>query len=95
MDDLRLTVSGIEFKVRKLIEDKRNLQEELSNSKSKIEELENQIETLNKQLRQQEEYTRADALASALLEHQDRGDLKANIDGLVEEIDKCIKLLNQ
>ncbi len=95
MNELQLTVSSIEQKVRDLVADRRRMAEELQQSKIVIEELENQIETLNKQLRQQEENTRAGALATALMTRQEKTDLKEQITVMVAEIDRCINQLQQ
>jgi hypothetical protein len=95
MTDFRLLLSGIEFKIRSLLEERRKNQESIAELKLENQELKQQIEIINQQLRQYEENTRADALAAALLESQDKSEVKDRIDGLLEEIDQCIDLLNQ
>lgn len=95
MTDFRLLVSGIEFKIRTLIEDRDNNVKMVEELTKENEELKQQIDILNNRLRQYEENTRADALAAALMQSQISEGARDRIDGLLEEIDQCIHLLNQ
>ena len=94
MNDAHELISGIEYKVRKLV----NLQKE---NKSENELLLNQNTELKKNIEEQkkiinqlkEEFNRI-KLAKSLESMKGSNDAKLKINELVREIDKCIELLS-
>ncbi len=94
MNDADELISGIEYKVRKLV----NLQKE---NKSENELLLNQNTELKKNIEEQkkiinqlkEEFNRI-KLAKSLESMKGSNDAKLKINELVREIDKCIELLS-
>lgn len=94
MNDAHELISGIEYKVRKLV----NLQKE---NKSENElllnqntELKNNIEEQKKIINQLKEEFNKIKLAKSLESMQGSNDAKLKINELVREIDKCIELLS-
>ena len=94
MDDVNTLVSGIEFKVRKLIARQKKLREENEKLTNDI----NQLKTINEEQKQVikglEEKIRVLKIARTVGVREDNSDVKAKINELVREIDKCIGLLN-
>ncbi len=94
MNDAHELISGIEYKVRKLV----NLQKE---NKSENElllnqntELKNNIEEQKKIINQLKEEFNKIKLAKSLESMKGSNDAKLKINELVREIDKCIELLS-
>ena len=94
MNDAHELISGIEYKVRKLV----NLQKE---NKSENElllnqntELRNNIEEQKKIINQLKEEFNKIKLAKSLESMKGSNDAKLKINELVREIDKCIELLS-
>ena len=94
MDDVNTLVSGIEFKVRKLIARQKRLREENEKLTNDI----NQLKTINEEqklvINGLEEKIQVLKLARTTGGGEDNSDVKAKINELVREIDKCIGLLN-
>jgi cell division protein FtsL len=94
MDDVTTLVSGIDFKVRKLIAQQRKLRDEKENL---IIELNQQKQTNEEQkqvIKGFEEKIRILKLAKMTDGKEDNSDVRTRINELVREIDKCIGLLN-
>ncbi len=94
MNDANELISGIEYKVRKLV----NLQKE---NKSENElllnqntELKNNIEEQKKIINQLKEEFNKIKLAKSLESMKGSNDAKLKINELVREIDKCIEFLS-
>ncbi len=95
MGDEEILISGIEYKVRKLIEKQKKLSirnEELENQnrglKEQIKEQQYRINNLEDKLR---------TLKTAKILDSDKGSVEAKkkINELVREIDRCIGILNK
>jgi len=94
MDDVTTLVSGIDFKVRKLIAQLKKLREE---NETLIIELNQQKQSTEEQkqvTKGLEEKIRILRIAKMTEGKEDNSDVKARINELVREIDKCIGLLN-
>ncbi len=94
MDDVTTLVSGIDFKVRKLIAQQRKLRDEKENL---IIELNQQKQTNEEQkqvIKGFEEKIRILKLVKMTDGKEDNSDVRTRINELVREIDKCIGLLN-
>jgi len=95
MKDKKVLITGIEYKVRKLVDQfdklKKNLEilvEENNNLKKVIEEKNIFVENLKEEIPKIK-------LAKSLESVEGSNDAKVKINELVREIDKCIGLLNQ
>jgi len=94
MDDVTTLVSGIDFKVRKLIAQLKKLKEE---NETLIIELNKQKQSNEEQkqvIKGFEEKIRILKIARMTEGKEDNSDIRARINELVREIDKCIGLLN-
>jgi len=95
MVDADLLVSGIDFKIRRLIEKLNTLKEEKKSLDNKNKELNKQI-TENKQLinnlKEQNEILK---ITKSLEIVEGKNITKKKLNELVREIDNCIALLNQ
>ncbi len=94
MDDVTTLVSGIDFKVRKLIARQKKLRNENENLTIEL----NQLKKLNEEQKQVikgfEEKILVLKLAKMAEGEENNSDVKSRINELVREIDKCIGLLN-
>lgn len=94
MKQTEILVAGIEYKVKKLIEQKNLLQQENDNLKSEVKNLKQELEELKKDNKALEEKTETIKLSSVLLSNKDNKDIHHRIDELVREINKSISILN-
>jgi len=95
MNNAETLITGIAYKVRKLIEtnerltfENNQLREEIKSTKSKVDLFENNINTLQNQIATLK-------LAKSLNKEESRTNVKLRINELVREIDHCIAILNQ
>ncbi|MCD6111831.1 MAG: hypothetical protein J7J86_01035 [Bacteroidales bacterium] len=96
MKDLGILVSGIEFKIRKLINLKEKLEKEkkdLINQNQKLIKKNKEQEEIIKQLREKNNILKITKLIKT--EGEKDTEVKLRINELVREIDKCLGLLNQ
>lgn len=94
MDDVTTLVSGIEFKVRKLIARQKKLRGENENLIIDINQLKKINEEQKQVIKGLEEKIQVLKLARTSEGKEDNSDVRAKINELVREIDKCIGLLN-
>ncbi|HET8688120.1 MAG TPA: hypothetical protein VFM18_15910 [Methanosarcina sp.] len=94
MADTETLVSGIEFKVLKLIGQVKDLKAENEHLLKEISNLKNQIEQQEKTIRSSESKMKILTTARTLETKEGTVEAKAKITGLLREIDKCIGLLN-
>lgn len=94
MKNAETLISGIAYKVRKLIEtndrltlENKQLREEISSLKSKVNLFDNNINTL-------ENHISTLKLAKSLNKEESRTNVKLRINELVRDIDHCIAILN-
>jgi cell division septum initiation protein DivIVA len=94
MANEQLLISGIEYKIRKLIEINEALSNENKVLKQKVSELTNKVSALSGSLLEEENKKIKLSLANTL-EYKigvEKG--KEKLDELIEEIDKCINVLS-
>ena len=94
MKDVATLVSGIEFKLRKLIEQHQFTRSENTRLTHEIQELKEFIEEQKQIIKQLEEKSKILKLAKTLETKEGNVEAKLKINELVREIDKCIGLLN-
>lgn len=95
MQDYATTLTGIEYKVKQLIEENMQLKEQVWNMTAQkenlTEEVEQQKNEINK-LKQQLDITK---LRNALTQKGDSTEIKLKINQLIRSIDKSLELLNK
>jgi hypothetical protein len=94
MKDLATLVSGIDFKMRKLIEHHHLLRADIEQKTGVIRQLREENQELNEKVRQLDEKIKILKLAKTLENKEGNVEAKLKINELVREIDKCIGLLN-
>ncbi len=88
-------VSGIENKLRKLMERHRELQFRIEKYRIEIQELKQIHEVHIKTIKDLEEKNKITTLTRTVETKEGTAEAKARINELVREIDKCIGLLNR
>ena len=94
MKDVSTLVSGIEYKLGKLLETKHQLQTENRTLKEIIKELNSDNQKQKETITQLEEKIKIQRLAKTIESKEGNVEAKMKINELVREIDKCIGLLN-
>jgi hypothetical protein len=94
MKDVATLVSGIDYKLRKLIEHHRLLRSENSDIHKEIQELRLVNNEQKEKIKQLEEKIKILKLAKTLENKEGNVEAKLKINELVREIDKCIGLIN-
>ena len=95
MLDFETKISGIEYKIRQLIESKKALEKQLSESEQRNRELESQIYNNNLIIKQLEEQNKILNLGNTLSDKGNTTEIKIKINRLIQEIDKSIELLTK
>ena len=94
MKDVATLVSGIDYKMRKLIEHHQVLRSENDTFITEIRELKLVNNEQKEKIKQLEEKIKLLKLAKTLENKEGNVEAKLKINELVREIDKCIGLLN-
>ncbi len=94
MKDEKTLISGIEYKVGKLIKKLLALRAENSSLADKNDNLNQELKQQKLRIKILEEKIKTLKLAKSFEEGPDRDQAKNKINELVREIDKCIGLLN-
>ena len=94
MDDLSVLVSGIEFKLRRLVNDNSKLKNDIIELNKKISEQDKIIEEQKKTIENLEEKIKILKITKTLTSSKDSHDVKIKVNEALREIDKCIGLLN-
>lgn len=95
MESASTLIAGIEYKIRKLINQVAKLQHENKDLKQTIEELTNNINTLEHRNKEQEDKIKILKLAKSLNKEESTTEVKLKINELLREIDNCVRLLNK
>ena len=94
MDDISILVSGIVFKLKKLISDNNKLKSNVVDLNKTIDEQNKLIDENNKTIKELEEKIKILKITKTLTSSKDSFDVKIKINEALREIDKCIGLLN-
>jgi len=94
MKDVATLVSGIDYKLRKLIEHHQLLRSENGGINKEIQELRLVNNEQREKIKQLEEKIKILKLAKTLENKEGNVEAKLKINELVREIDKCIGLIN-
>ena len=87
-------ISGIEYKVRKLIELNNELKKESTELHQKIDALNNNVAALTKELEIKRNELFKISLAHTIESELGVEEGKEKLDNLIEEIDKCIEVMS-
>lgn len=94
MANEQILISGIEYKVRKLIEQFGSLQKENNDLHQHIDALENKVKALSLELEEKRNELFKISLADTLEIKYGVEESKTKIDDLINEIDLCIEVLS-
>lgn len=95
MFDFETVLSGIDFKVRKLIDENGELRKEIARLTEISEEQQETIKNLEATINQQKEETNILKLRNTLVQKGDSAEIKLKINQLIRNIDKSLSLLTQ
>ena len=95
MANEQILISGIEYKIRKLIEDNVNLKIENQKLKEQLTLLTNKFTELTEELETNKNELYKHTLANTLEIEFGVEDGKKRIDSLINEIDMCIEVLSR
>jgi len=95
MFDFETVLSGIDYKVRKLIEQNNALKADVARLNEANEELRETIKNQELTINQQKEETNILKLRNTLVQKGDSAEIKLKINQLIRNIDKSLSLLTQ
>ena len=95
MFDFETTLSGIEYKIRKLVDENNGLKAEIARLTESNEELIENIKKLEETINKQKEETNILKLRNTLVQKGDSAEIKLKINQLIRNIDKSLSLLTQ
>ncbi len=95
MNSTEILIDGIEYKVKKLIAQKKQLEKENENLRGEVEDLKNKNKDKDDIINDLEQKNEAIRLSKSLNEKDEIRSVHNRIDRLVREIDKSIGLLNK
>ena len=95
MADVETLVSGIDYKIHRLIERLQSLQKESENQTKEIHELNQNREEQNQTIKELEEKVQILKTTKTLEIKEGTVEAKAKINELLREIENCIGLLNR
>lgn len=95
MFDFETTLSGIDYKVRTLIEQNNALKADVARLNEANEELRETIKNQELTINQQKEETNILKLRNTLVQKGDSAEIKLKINQLIRNIDKSLSLLTQ
>lgn len=95
MFDFETTLSGINYKIRQLIQENENLRRELLKSTEANEELKETIKNQEEKINQLKEETNILKLRNTLVQKGDSAEIKLKINQMIRNIDKSLMLLTK
>lgn len=95
MFDFETSLSGIEFKIRRLIDENKSLKTEVMQLTESKEELQDIIKNQQETISKYKEETQILKLRNTLVEKGDSAEIKLKINQLIRNIDKSLSLLTQ
>lgn len=94
MEDFSVVVSGLEYKIRRLIDIKSKLQFEVQEMKEELEFLREENHKLNDSLLQLTKENKVMELSESIDKSKNSKQVKLMINEYLREIDRCIAYLN-
>lgn len=95
MEDVSVLISGIDFKLRKLTGQHKQIRQANTELAAKVKEQEQIINHQKQLISKLQEKIKTVNIAKALASRSEVNDAKKRIGNMVREIDKCIDLLNK
>lgn len=95
MFDFETTLSGINYKIRQLIQENESLRRELLKSTEANEELKETIKNQEEKINQLKEETNILKLRNTLVQKGDSAEIKLKINQMIRNIDKSLALLTK
>lgn len=95
MEDLGVLVSGIDYKLRKLLEQHKKIRQKNKELTAIVEEQEQIINHQKQLINELQERIKTVTITRTLASRSEINDAKNRIGDLVREIDRCIGLLNK
>ncbi len=95
MFDFETTLSGIEYKVRQLIEDNNRLKDKVLELTEANEDLNEYIKNKDNKIKELIEETQILKLRNTLVQKGDSAEIKLKINQLIRNIDKSLMLLTK
>ena len=95
MFDFETTLTGIEYKIRKLIEENSQLKGDVLKLTEEKENLIEQIKNQESRIKQLKEETNILKLRNTLVQKGDSAEIKLKINQLIRNIDKSLSLLTK
>ncbi len=95
MEDLHRLISGIDYKVRKLLDDKHRLEQTLSSLQAEKQELDKIVLEQSELINNLKEQIKTLKLGEAIKSSSDITEVKLKINNLVRKRDKCVGMITQ
>ena len=95
MFDFETTVSGIEYKVRKLVESNQELRQQVETLNNELTELQQVMNSQNILINNLKEQNKILKLGNTLNEKGDSAEIKLKINQLIRTIDKSLTILTK
>jgi hypothetical protein len=95
MKDLETIISGLEFKIRNLINLHKNLKTENENLLKEKNELLKNLNLQNEKIKELDNKYKILKISKTIESGQKGTDIKLKINEMVREIDKCVEILNK
>jgi len=95
MEDVSVLIAGIDFKLRKLTGQHKQIRQANTELEEKVKEQEQIINNQKQLINELQEKIKTVTIAQTLASRFEISDAKNRIGDLVREIDKCIDLLNK
>ena len=95
MLDFETKLSGIEYKVRQLIDDNRELKEQLIRLNDQRDELKEQVRNQQEEINNLQDNIKLLKLRNALEQKGDSTEVKLRINQMIRSVDRCLSILNK
>ncbi|MDO4217980.1 MAG: hypothetical protein Q4D03_07420 [Bacteroidales bacterium] len=88
-------LSSIEYKVRKLIDENRQMKEQIIRLNNQRDELKEQVRNQEKEINNLKENIKVLKLRNALEQKGDSTEVKLRINQMIRTVDRCLSILNK
>jgi chromosome segregation ATPase len=95
MEDLKTLISGIDYKIRKLLDDKRKLEQDIQQLEADKKELNKIVLEQSQEVNNLKEQVKTLKLGETIKNSLDTTDVKLKINNLVRKIDKCVGMITK
>lgn len=95
MLDYETILTGVEFKVRQLIDENISLKEQIWQLTEEKENLQEELKNKTSEYNREKEQNNIVKLRNTLIQKGDSTEVKLRINQMIRSIDKCLDLLNR